>query len=70
MSNILVIAAHPDDEILGCVATIAKHTKAGDEVHVVILAEGATSRDDKRDSERRSLDLKAWLNLRIRQVKY
>lgn len=42
--TILVIAAHPDDEILGCGGTIAKHRQKGDTVHVVILAEGITSR--------------------------
>ncbi len=34
--NILVIAAHPDDEVLGCGGTIARHTRDGDEVYVVI----------------------------------
>ena len=49
MSNILVVAAHPDDEVLGCGGTIVKHINQGDEVHVLILAEGITSRDTKRD---------------------
>ncbi len=44
MKKILVVAAHPDDEILGCGGTIAKHTNNGDDVHVLILAEGITSR--------------------------
>lgn len=58
MSNsILVVAAHPDDEVLGCGATIAKHALNGDAVHIVILAEGVTSRDDYRDPERRSAEL-------------
>ena len=55
--RILVIAAHPDDEVLGCGATIVRHTKLGDEVRVVILAEGVTSRDKKRDRKQRSSDL-------------
>lgn len=50
-NSILVIAAHPDDEVLGCGATIAKHCKLGDEVHVAILAEGLTSRSDHRKRE-------------------
>jgi len=48
--TVLVVAAHPDDEILGCGGTIAVHAQAGDEVHVVIMAEGLTSRDPKRDT--------------------
>jgi len=51
MPNILVVAAHPDDEVLGCGGTIAKHADAGDAVSVVILAEGLTSRAAVRDRE-------------------
>lgn len=47
--KILVLAAHPDDEVLGCGGAMAKHAKAGDEVNVVILAEGLTSRDRHRN---------------------
>lgn len=42
--NVLVVAAHPDDEILGCGGTIARHAANGDAVHILIVAEGATSR--------------------------
>lgn len=55
--NVLVVAAHPDDEVLGCGATIAKHVLAGDEVRVVIIAEGITSRDEERDTVRRKEEL-------------
>ncbi|CAN5232699.1 PIG-L family deacetylase [soil metagenome] len=48
--KILVIAAHPDDEILGCGGTMAAHAQGGDEVHVVIMAEGVTSRAPQRDT--------------------
>ena len=44
--NVVVVAAHPDDEILGAGATLARHARAGDDVHAVVLAEGATSRYD------------------------
>lgn len=50
--RVLVVAAHPDDEVLGCGATIARHAKAGDAVRILILAEGVTSRRPKRQVRR------------------
>jgi Uncharacterized proteins, LmbE homologs len=47
--NVLVVAAHPDDEVLGCGGTIARHVDAGDQVQVLIVAEGSTSRQQERD---------------------
>lgn len=35
--NILVIAPHPDDEVLGCGGTMAKHTSDGDEVYLCVV---------------------------------
>jgi len=42
--KVLVVAAHPDDEVLGCGATIAKHTHQGDQVVLVLVADGVSSR--------------------------
>ncbi|HXF83165.1 MAG TPA: PIG-L deacetylase family protein [bacterium] len=42
--RILVIAAHPDDELLGCGGTVALHTRAGDRVTAVIACEGESLR--------------------------
>jgi LmbE family N-acetylglucosaminyl deacetylase len=44
--NVLVIAAHPDDEVLGCGGTIARFAKEGHAVSILILANGLTSRAD------------------------
>ena len=41
---IVVIAAHPDDEVIGCGGTIAKHIEDKDEVHVLIMSKGVLSR--------------------------
>ena len=49
LNRVLVVAAHPDDEVLGCGGTIARHADAGDLVQVLIVAEGATSRLQERD---------------------
>lgn len=37
MKNILVVAPHADDEVLGCGGTIAKHVRSGDNVYVAIM---------------------------------
>jgi N-acetylglucosamine malate deacetylase 1 len=55
--NVLVVAAHPDDEVLGCGGSMAKWAKAGNEVNIIIIAEGATSRDINRDRNAREEEL-------------
>ena len=47
--SVLVVAAHPDDEVLGCGGTIARHHGAGDSVTVLILADGVSSRNGDPD---------------------
>ncbi len=49
MKSVLVIAAHPDDELLGVGGTIRKFANQGISCHAVIIGEGITSRSDKRD---------------------
>ena len=43
MKKVLVIAAHPDDEVLGVGGTIAKLTAQGVECHLLIVTDGSSS---------------------------
>ena len=50
--KILVVVAHPDDELLGLGATMHRLIKYYNvTTHVIILGEGITSRSEKRDTE-------------------
>ena len=56
--NVLVVAAHPDDEVLGCGGTMARLSQAGVNVDVLIIADGEKSRlSDNKLSEMNSLIL-------------
>lgn len=46
MAKVMVVVAHPDDEVLGCGGTIARHVQAGDSVYVVVMADGVRSRGE------------------------
>jgi len=56
-SVILVVAAHPDDEVLGCGGTMAKHADGGDDVHILFLSGGIGARGEnlvvRRDEQAR-----------------
>lgn len=51
MSDILIVAAHPDDEVLGCFATVADMIKKGKTAATVILGTGKTSRGETSQKE-------------------
>lgn len=66
--KILIIAAHPDDEILGVGGTINKYIKEGHEVYVYIVTDGSTAQytDDllkKEQKERNIQAVKKILNI-------
>lgn len=57
MKTVFIVAAHPDDEILGVGATAARHAAEGDAVYALILGEGQTSRGTHRqDIDREIVD--------------
>lgn len=57
---VAVIAAHPDDEVLGCGGTIARLAQEGRPIHILFLADGESSRFSKEEqseeTERKKAD--------------
>jgi len=51
MKKILVIAAHPDDEILGCGGTLLDFCKKGYKIQIIFLGDGESSRKLDKKSE-------------------
>ena len=57
--NVLVIAAHYDDEVLACGGTIEKHVQKGDKVHVLFLTDSVSTQyyNDKKKQKERYKDM-------------
>jgi LmbE family N-acetylglucosaminyl deacetylase len=47
MADILIVAAHPDDEVLGCGGTVLRQIEDGADVACLVLGDGVTSRYDE-----------------------
>jgi len=58
MKSILVIAAHPDDEVLGCGGAIAKLADEGSFVHVAFFADGVFSRAGEKNALQKELTIR------------
>jgi len=62
MTRVLVVAAHPDDDVLGMGGTIARHADRGDVVRIVCVTDGSSSQypgdtavlEQKREEARRA----------------
>lgn len=69
--TVLIVAAHSDDEALGCSGTMAKHIAAGDKIHVLFMTDGVSSRyiDDNEASLRKAASEKAAEILGVSSMK-
>lgn len=69
--NVLVVAAHPDDEVLGLGGTLARHVADGDRVTILILADRGLARyDEARIREVRSAARAASARLGVSDVRF
>ncbi|RZJ22735.1 PIG-L family deacetylase [Acinetobacter sp. ANC 4216] len=66
---VLIVAAHADDEVLGCAGTIAKHISQKDEVFTVFLADGVTSRENVTIAELEMRNIAANKSQRVLGIK-
>ena len=46
--NILIVVAHPDDEVLGMGGTIKKLSKQKNKIHLCMVSDGAAAVKDKK----------------------
>jgi N-acetylglucosamine malate deacetylase 1 len=68
MTRVLVVAAHPDDEVLGMGGTIALHTSRGDEVRVLVVTDGSSTQypgDDALRTQKEQEALRAAAELGV-----
>lgn len=56
--RVMIVAAHPDDEILGCGGTLIKHRENGDEIFILWLADGESSRGKQKNIRKRNQQAK------------
>ena len=68
-TRVLVVAAHPDDELLGCGGTIRLHTNNGDRVTSIIACEGESIRYQEGQVDQRSDTLRAAEVLGVNDVR-
>lgn len=67
MKKVLVIAPHPDDEVLGCGGIIAKNINENNEVYVCVVTKGVEplfSEEDEASDRRQCLEVHKYLGIK------
>lgn len=66
--TVLVIAAHPDDEVIGCGGTMARLAAEGSAVHLLVLADGETARNVSNSDSQQLVAVRANAAHRAAQI--
>lgn len=53
--SVLIVAAHPDDEVLGCGGTIAKLSSSGSKINILFLSNGEDSRKTSKSEMKKKI---------------
>ncbi len=74
-NRVLVLAPHPDDDVIGCGGTLCKHVQADDEVMVAYMTDGSRGNTDLRESlnlvaKRKDEAQKAAAVLGVKKLKF
>ncbi len=67
--QVLVVSAHPDDEVLGVGGTMASHIQQDDQVCVLILTDGVTARHNETEAQKEATQ-KACRTLGVQDVRF
>ncbi len=77
MEKILVICAHPDDEVLGCGGTLLKHKSKKDQINLLYVFEGSSARNKINNlqtnlnlKKRKKSALKVGKFLKVRSINF
>ena len=65
MSRVLAVGAHPDDIEIGAGGTLAKHTRCGDEVSILVLTRGEAGTEMEEVRRNEAEAAAAWLGAGI-----
>ena len=58
MERVLILAAHPDDEILGCGGFISKYVNKSFDFKIIFIGEGSSCRFDNYKSDKSNQEKK------------
>ena len=66
----MVVAAHPDDEVLGLGGTLIKHRENGDNISIMFMSDGVTGRDFSYDPQKRLTEINDRKDMALKAAQF